>query len=93
MRGLISGAVQLGENNNLSSLHVTFCTEAERDFGADLGLMPRATQQFHWLNDGYDTFDDFLATLSSRKRKNIRKERKQAHDFGGDIHVLTGDGR
>ncbi|WP_299701611.1 GNAT family N-acetyltransferase [uncultured Tateyamaria sp.] len=91
MRGLISGAVQLGENNNLSSLHVTFCTETERDFGADLGLMARTTQQFHWLNDGYDTFDDFLASLSSRKRKNIRKERQRAREFGGTIHVLTGD--
>ncbi|MEX0364599.1 MAG: GNAT family N-acetyltransferase [Ruegeria sp.] len=90
MRGLISGAVQLGENNSLSSVHVTFCTEAERDFGAALGLMPRATQQFHWLNDSYATFDDFLASLSSRKRKNIRKERARAQDFGGEIHVLTG---
>ena len=53
--------------------------------------MPRATQQFHWLNNGYAYFDGFLATMSSRKRKNIRKERAQAQRFGGDIVVLSGD--
>ncbi|WP_223421033.1 GNAT family N-acetyltransferase [Tateyamaria pelophila] len=91
LSALVQGAVQLGKNNNLSSLHVTFCTQDEREIGATLGLMPRTTQQFHWLNEGYDTFDDFLATLSSRKRKNIRKERRQAQDFGGTIQTLTGD--
>lgn len=88
---LVQGAVQLAKNNNLSSLHVTFCTEDEKDLGAELGLMPRMTQQFHWLNDGYGSFDDFLATLSSRKRKNIRKERKQAQAFGGQVHTFSGD--
>ncbi|WP_298295428.1 GNAT family N-acetyltransferase [uncultured Litoreibacter sp.] len=88
---LTQGAVQLAANNQLSSIHVTFCTEAEADAGAQMGLMRRASQQFHWHNDGYDTFDDFLASLSARKRKNIRKERKQANAFGGDILCLTGD--
>ena len=91
LSALVQGAVQLGANNNLSSLHVTFCTEAERDAGAELGLMARTTQQFHWLNDGYADFDGFLATLSSRKRKNIRKERAQAQAFGGTIHTYSGD--
>ncbi|MCV6585410.1 MAG: GNAT family N-acetyltransferase [Marinibacterium sp.] len=91
MQALVQGAVQLASNNHLSSLHITFCTEAEAAAGADLGLMPRATQQFHWLNDGYADFDGFLADLSSRKRKNIRKERRQAQSFGGRIEVLTGD--
>ncbi|WP_420010504.1 GNAT family N-acetyltransferase [Tateyamaria sp.] len=88
---LVQGAVQLAKNNDLSSLHVTFCTEDEKDLGTELGLMPRMTQQFHWLNDGYGSFDDFLATLSSRKRKNIRKERKQAQAFGGTIQTFSGD--
>ena len=90
-QALVQGASQIAANNRLSSLHVTFCTEDEAEIGADLGLMTRATQQFHWLNDGYDDFDAFLAHLSSRKRKNIRKERKQAQSFGGEIEVLTGD--
>lgn len=91
LSALVQGAIQLGNNNNLSSLHVTFCTEAERDVGAALGLLPRTTQQFHWLNEGYGTFDDFLATLSSRKRKNIRKERLRAQEFGGTIQTFTGE--
>lgn len=88
---LIQGAVQLAADNEVSSLHVTFCTEAEADAGAQMGLMQRATQQFHWINRDYQEFDAFLATLSSRKRKNIRKERAQANAFGGTIRVLTGD--
>lgn len=88
---LIQAAVQLGVENELSSLHVTFCTEAEAIAGEQIGLMRRTSQQFHWANDGYADFDGFLATLSSRKRKNIRKERERAQGFGGDIVSLTGD--
>ncbi|MCR9126377.1 MAG: GNAT family N-acetyltransferase [Rhodobacteraceae bacterium] len=88
---LIQGAVQLASQNRLSSLHVTFCTREEAAAGGAMGLMPRLTQQFHWLNDRYEDFDAFLASLSSRKRKNIRKERAQANGFGGRIEVLTGD--
>jgi len=56
-----------------------------------MGLMPRSTQQFHWLNAGYNNFDAFLAALSSRKRKTIRKERRVAQAFGGEIIALSGD--
>ncbi len=87
---LIQGAVQLGAKNELSSLHITFCTESECDMGVEMGLLARSAQQFHWLNHGYQSFDDFLANLSSRKRKNIRKERAQAQGFGGTIHVFRG---
>ncbi|MEM9845299.1 MAG: GNAT family N-acetyltransferase [Pseudomonadota bacterium] len=88
---LIRLAVHLAEHHSLSSLHVTFCTEAEREALSSIGLLPRVTQQFHWLNDDYTDFDAFLATLSSRKRKNLRKERAQAQGFGGEIVQLTGD--
>jgi predicted N-acyltransferase len=88
---LVQGAVQLAADNHLSSMHVTFCTAGEADAARRMGLMNRTTQQFHWLNHGYADFDAFLATLSSRKRKNIRKERAQANAFGGTIHVLTGE--
>src|SRR6056297_3265359 len=88
---LVQGAVELAQRNRLSSLHITFCTEAEAEAGARMGLMARASQQFHWVNDGYADFDDFLGSLSSRKRKNIRKEREKAHSFGGEIVALTGD--
>lgn len=88
---LVQGAVQLAAQNELSSLHITFCTEAEALAGAAMGLLHRTGQQFHWFNDGYADFDGFLGALSSRKRKNIRKERRTAQDFGGTIHGFTGD--
>ena len=88
---LTQGAVQFATELGVSSLHVTFCTEAEAIAGRELGLLHRTGQQFHWENQGYGSFDDFLNALSSRKRKAIRKERKQAQSFGGDILQLTGD--
>ncbi len=88
---LVQGAVQLARDNQLSSLHLTFCTEAEAESGKQMGLLRRTSQQFHWVNDGYPDFDGFLAALSSRKRKMIRKERAQAQGFGGTIRSYTGD--
>ena len=88
---LVQGAVELTANNSLSSLHVTFCTQAEAEAGEALGLLRRVTQQYHWENDSYADFDGFLASLSSRKRKMIRKERERANAFGGQIVALTGD--
>uniref|UniRef100_A4WP48 N-acetyltransferase n=1 Tax=Cereibacter sphaeroides (strain ATCC 17025 / ATH 2.4.3) TaxID=349102 RepID=A4WP48_CERS5 len=88
---LVQGAVEIAGRNGLSSLHATFCTEAEAEAGARMGLLSRVTQQFHWLNRGYADFDAFLAELSSRKRKAIRKERETAQAFGGTIRCLTGD--
>ncbi len=85
---LTQGAVQLAEANELSSVHVTFCTGDE---AAHTDLLPRVTQQFHWENHAYADFDGFLADLSSRKRKMIRKEREGAQAFGGTIRALTGD--
>ncbi|WP_171178906.1 GNAT family N-acetyltransferase [Ruegeria sp. HKCCD8929] len=90
MSALVQGAVQLAADNRVSSVHVTFCTEDEARAGEQMGLLHRASQQFHWLNDGYRDFGGFLAALSSRKRKNIRKERAQACAFGGEIKTLTG---
>ncbi|SHI50718.1 hypothetical protein SAMN05444000_101292 [Shimia gijangensis] len=87
---LVQGAVQVASDNELSSLHITFCTDEEADAGRQIGLLNRTGQQFHWLNNGYASFDDFLASLSSRKRKNIRRERAQAHKFGGEFVALSG---
>ena len=91
MAALIQGAVSLASENRLSSLHVTFCTEAEAHRGADIGLLHRVTQQYHWKNRDYPNFDAFLEDLSSRKRKTIRKERRTAQAFGGHIVGLTGE--
>jgi uncharacterized protein len=87
---LVEGAIRLAERNAVSSVHVTFCTEEERAWGEGAGLMGRTTQQFHWVNRGYGDFGDFLADLSSRKRKTVRRERERANAFGGEILELTG---
>lgn len=91
MAALAQGAMQLTDGNGLSSFHVTFCTREEASRAEEMDLLVRKSQQFHWKNEGYADFDGFLATLSSRKRKNIRKERAQAIAFGGEIVTLTGD--
>ena len=75
LAALIQGAVQVGADNGLSSLHVTFCTEDEAIAGEKIGLIHRLGQQYHWDDNCYADFDGFLESLSSRKRKNIRKER------------------
>ena len=91
MSALVQGAVQIAAENRLSSVHATFCTEGEALAGAEMGLLHRIGQQYHWVNDGYADWDGFLAALSSRKRKTLRKERAQAKAFGGEIIALTGD--
>ncbi|WP_234855035.1 GNAT family N-acetyltransferase [Paracoccus everestensis] len=90
-QSLLAGLTRVAERGGASGVHVTFCTEAEAEAGAGIGFLPRVTQQFHWLNRGYGSYDDFLAALSSRKRKDLRKERSKAQAFGGTIRHLTGD--
>lgn len=88
---LMRAAIGLVQGNGLSSLHVTFCTEEEALALAGVeGTLHRVTQQFHWENRGYGGFQDFLAELSSRKRKMIRKEREVAQGHGLVIRALTG---
>jgi predicted N-acyltransferase len=88
---LVQGALHIATENKLSSFHATFCTPEEANRGAEIGLLHRVTQQYHWANDGYADFDGFLGALSSRKRKTIRRERRIAQGFGGEIVALTGD--
>ena len=91
LSALIQGAVQIAADNELSSFHATFCTEAEALAGEQIGLLARTGQQFHWEDRDFGDFDGFLASLSSRKRKTLRKERATAQAFGGEIALLTGD--
>ncbi len=88
---LVQALVQIAADNGLSSAHITFCTANEAKSGAEMGLLHRVSQQFHWENRDYADFDAFLAHLASRKRKAIRKERAGAAGFGGNIRHLTGD--
>lgn len=88
---LIRTLTQTAENSGLSSLHVTFCTDDEASALAEHGYLHRLGCQYHWHNQGYRNFDDFLGALSSRKRKALRKERAQVAAQGLDIRALTGD--
>jgi predicted N-acyltransferase len=75
---LIAAAERVVEANGLSSAHATFILPAEAALFERAGWLIRADSQFHWLNRGFSSFEDFLATLSSRKRKAIRRERAAA---------------
>jgi len=87
---LASGLVALCEATKASSAHVTFAREAEWKLLAKHGFLQRTDQQFHWHNQGYRSFDDFLATLNSRHRKAIKRERRDALANGITIHALNG---
>src|SRR5436190_1677415 len=87
---LASGLMALCNATDASSVHVTFAREAEAKLLAGRGFLIRNDQQFHWHNDGYKTFDDFLATLNSRHRKAIKRERREALAAGVTVHWLTG---
>ncbi len=86
---LLNGALQLAEENALSSLHLNFLSQQEASAMQAAGMMARTDQQFHFINEGYRDFEDFLAALSSAKRKNLRKERARACE-GLEIRHLTG---
>jgi len=87
---LARGMAEVARRMGVSSLHVTFCTEDEARVFEAAGFLLREGTQFHWNNAGYRTFDDFLAALSSRKRKQVRKERRDALAGGLSVRVLSG---
>ena len=84
------GLASLAEQNQLSSSHINFLPAEDIAVLADAGWLIRRGTQFHWQNDGYENFDAFLYNLSSRKRKNIRKERASVRDAGVEMQALTG---
>ena len=86
---LLQAAEQLCESNGLSSAHATFVASDQMPLFEKAGWLTRSDLQFHWLNRDYASFDDFLAALSSRKRKDLRKERAAAQS-GVEIRALTG---
>ena len=87
------GIINLALNNKLSSAHITFCTSFEAKKVSDNNFLKRKTLQYHWENKGFSNFEDFLNSLSSRKRKTIKKERKIATSLFKDndgIFSFTG---
>lgn len=87
---LVAATDELAEQADCSSIHWLFTTADESDRLERLGFAPRASFQFHWRNPGYRDFDDFLSRLSSRKRKQFRKERRRAREAVDRIEVLPG---
>ena len=87
---LIGAVEAVTVQQGLSSAHATFVAPDQLPLFEAAGWLIRAGTQFHWTNDGYRSFDDFLAALASRKRKAIRKERTQAIE-GLTVRHVTGD--
>ena len=87
---LIEALKSLRRQSGVSSLHVTFAEQADAEALGSAGFLRRRDQQFHWLNEGYQNFEDFLAALASRKRKSIKRERRGALASGITIEALTG---
>lgn len=87
---LLGGALRLCEKYGASTFGVNFSLEDEWRFMGEQGLLQRQNQQYHWVNQGYGSFDDFLTALSSGRRKTIRRERRDAVE-GLEIFRLTGD--
>jgi len=86
---LLQAGITLVNELGVSSLHMTFLTRDEWELAAQFGFLKRADQQFHWRNEGYGSFEDFLDALTSRKRKAIRKERREALGDGIEIEWVT----
>ncbi len=82
---LLAGLRALRERSGSSSVHITFVEESQSRRLKQAGFLLRSGQQFHFFNEGYRDFDDFLEALSSRKRKSIRRERREA--LGDDIEI------
>ncbi len=90
-KGLIAAAEVLATQNGLSSVHANFIAPDQVDLFKAGDWLIREGTQFHWTNDGYTDFDDFLDALASRKRKAIRKERSSAVAGLDIVHVSGGD--
>ncbi|MDE8346069.1 MAG: GNAT family N-acetyltransferase [Acidocella sp.] len=87
---MATALAQLAGELDCSSVHATFCTEAEWRAMGEAGWLTRLGTQYHWENQGYESFDGFLDALASRKRKAIRRERREAQ-AGLTFKALSGD--
>lgn len=81
---------ELADETGCSSIHWLFCTAAEQQRLGDHGYHARASYQFHWHNRGYASFEDFLGQLRSRKRKQLRKERRVAQQWFDGLEFVAG---
>lgn len=89
-RQLLIAAAAIARQVEVTNLHITFLCEDEAVLAEELGYLKRVDMQFHWHNDNYESFDQFLETFSSKKRKNVRQERRKALAEGIEIEWLRG---
>jgi predicted N-acyltransferase len=87
---LIGSALQIARSSGLSSYHALFLEDAEQAAFEGLGLSIRHSLQYHWHNQGYRDFQDFLDSLVGKRRRDIKRERERAHGHGLTIEALTG---
>jgi uncharacterized protein len=87
---LAQGAMEVTRQLGVSSVHLNFVAPEQAKLLESQGFLLRTDQQFHWENQGYETFDEFLAELTSKKRKNLRRERRLALQAGVTIEAVTG---
>ena len=90
-RALIGKALSLTTDKQASSLHWLFTNEEDTALLQDSGFLRRSSCHFHWHNDSYTSFDDFLARLISRKRKKIRRERRHVREAGIKLNIVHGN--
>ncbi len=87
---LVSTLIKLAQSLNVSSINWLFIEKEELEYLKSKGFMPRFTHQYHWKNKNYKTFDDFLEEFNSKKRNQLKRERRQANE-GVKIEILEGD--
>lgn len=90
-QALIAGAIELARREGLSSVHILFPADTDSAALRGAGLLSRLDCQYQWYNNAYTSFDGFLGTLSSKRRKEIRRERRTVADNGLSIDILRGD--
>ena len=89
---ILAGALrEICESNDLSGVHVNFCGEDEAHLLEHEGYLKRVGIQYHWRNDGYESFDDYLARFRSKRRNQVRRERREVERQGVRVEVLAGD--
>ncbi len=88
---LLTSALELAQQEGCSSLHFLFIPAEEREIYEAAGLLLRHSFQFHWQNQGYGSFEDFLSRLRSKRRKEILRERRQVQEQGLEVILLRGE--
>ncbi len=90
-RALAAATMDAASQLGASSVHWLFVTQQERDLLADVGYHPRLTLQYHFRNQGWETFDDYLGAMRSKRRREIRRERRKVAEQGLTVRMLGGE--